>query len=138
MPLVASAQSNGLRRATPAPGADLHFELRREVGRILPEDVFLLPRVEVHLLGVVFAARPNHWSAEAVRESSLVVDRRPRAGHIDDDEARLPNPCDYPVVDLGVELGLVRVCLVRNVIDAKWLLVAAREQGGLDSEVVGV
>ena len=54
--------------------ADLVAEFLAEVLRAGPQDVAVLPSVEMHPVHLVFAARPDYGDVQALRETGFVMD----------------------------------------------------------------
>src|SRR5690606_38886644 len=91
-----------------------------------PDDVVVLPRVEVGFIVVVGTARPDHGEAAAEGVAGLEVDARPVLCEVRDDEAAAVQLEDDAVVEL------VRVFDAAE--DER--CVAGDENGGSDREVV--
>ncbi len=83
------------------------MELGGEVGGRLPDDVVVLPGVEVELLRRVVPAGRDDHDAEASREPGFVVHARALSREVGDNEPTPPNLGHNTVVDLLVVLDSV-------------------------------
>ncbi len=93
--------------------ADSIRELLAQVCRLIPNDVVILARVEMHVLEIVLMAAPDNWQAERHCETRLKLDALPLHRYVGDNE---PGAADFghdPVANL---------LIVMNSVDAKWLV----------------
>src|SRR5271163_2583044 len=76
--------------------------------RIIPENVIVLARIEVHVLLRAATASPNYGQRSPQGISSFKINTRARAGYVRNHKTTLFKFCDYTSVNLFVVDWVIR------------------------------
>jgi hypothetical protein len=89
----------------PDRGFDSNYKLLFQVSGLLPDNVVVLPGVEVDILQIVLAATPDDWKPQSHGEAGLEVYSLSLHRNVGDDEPGAPDFGHDPVANLLVVMN---------------------------------